>query len=96
MPSLQDLVNAYTTDTATAASDAAGVAAAEAQQSADEATQATDTAALTAALAAAGPVAVVSADGTSVSIYAGEGSGGSGFTVTVYPTAANVPVPPAS
>jgi len=89
---MQDLINAYTADSATAASDAAAVAAAEAKQTADQAVQATDTAALGNALATSGPVADVSADGTHVSIYAGE-SPAPAFIVAVYPTAPNVPAP---
>jgi len=92
MATMLDLVNAYTTDITVSAADTAAVARAEALQVADLATEATDTAALASALASVGPIAVLSADGTSVSIYAGAPAS-PGLTVVVYPTAANVPVP---
>jgi hypothetical protein len=98
---MQDLINQQTSDAATLVSDAVVVSAAvtavstaQAQEATDTTTQSNDAAAFQSALATTGPVAAVSADGTTIEIYAAPG------TViqpnTPYPVASSVPVPVAA
>ncbi len=103
MATLQDAINTYTTDTATVAADAAAITTAEAAVSAAQAQQATDTtaeqaaaSALSSALQTSGPVATVSDDGLSVTVYSYTAAAAPYFSTTVIPTAGAVTLPSGS
>ncbi len=94
-----DLVATYNAAPAAIAADNVKLAADQATVVTDTAAVDTDTAALAADAAAiaslvasVGPFAIVSPDGDTVSIY-GPAPASPGFTVTVIPTGAHVPVP---
>lgn len=89
MATLGDLINAVSTDTSNVSADVAAVTAATQKETADQASLATDQGTLAAALAKSGPVAMVSADGASVTIYA-PASASPGYTTTTYPVGGSV------
>jgi hypothetical protein len=98
MATMQDEINlqstdaaAVATDNATIVTDTAKLAADQTQLGADQTSQTTDAANLQSYLVTTGPVASLSADGTSVTIYAAAGAvipAG-----TAIPLASTVPVP---
>jgi hypothetical protein len=69
MNTMADLVGAYTSDVAKVAGDNQAIAAAQAALAPDEAQESTDEATLASAIVTTGPFAVVSSDGTQVSVY---------------------------
>jgi hypothetical protein len=97
---MADLAAAQTTDAATIAADTATIAAAvaavtadTAQQTTDTTTQATDAATFSAALVTTGPIAIVSTDGTVVSVYVATPATPPGYSLTTYPIASTVTIP---
>ena len=94
MATFADLISAVSNDTGNVTADQAAVAAAQAKATSDASTLATDTSALVSALSAYGkPVAFVSADGSTVTIYSVTADTPPQLQTQVVDIAGGVPVP---